>query len=123
MAPINNNAKTIIPKIIDMNTINQEQVLIIKANFGPSWMAFKVDNNPVRRFTLKKGGTIVLKGQSIRLITGNFKNLIIKKNNQLVTIKGSNKNTASLVFPKELEKKYNTPYFIFNDDGTAKTLN
>lgn len=110
------------PEITKIKKIKSGEVVTINANFGASWLAFKVDHNPVRRFTLKKGGSIVLKGQSIRLVAGNFKNLTIKNNNELVAIKDSSKNVISLVFPEELEKKYTTPYFVFTEDGTAKTL-
>ena len=59
----------------------------IIANQGVSWISFQVDKNPTRKITLKKGSSIILKGESIRLVLGNYKALVIKNNKEAVTFK------------------------------------
>ena len=56
----------------------------IIANQGVSWISFQVDKNPTRKITLKKGSSIILKGESIKLVLGNYKALIIKNNKGLI---------------------------------------
>ena len=59
----------------------------IIATRGASWISFQVDKNPTRKITLKKGSSIILKGESIRLVLGNYKALVIKNNKEAVSIK------------------------------------
>ena len=59
----------------------------IIATRGVSWISFQVDKNPTRKITLKKGSSIILKGESIRLVLGNYKALVIKNNKEAVSIK------------------------------------
>lgn len=72
------------------------------ASRGVSWISFQVDKNPVRKMTLKKGSSIILKGESIRLIVGNSRALDIKNNNEVVLIKkNSNTEVVKINFPQE----------------------
>ena len=59
----------------------------IVATNGISWISFQVDKNPTRKMTLKKGSSIILKGESIKLVLGNYKALTIKNNKEAVSIK------------------------------------
>lgn len=74
----------------------------LSAVHGVSWISFQVDKNPVRKLTLKKGSNIILKGESVRLVLGNYKALVIKNNKEIVSItKNINGDVAKLNFPKE----------------------
>ncbi len=103
-----------------LKILSPQQVLKIKATSGSSFLAFKIDNNPIRRFTLKKGSTIILRGQTIRLMIGKINNLTIKNNNLTVGVKENSQSYVNLVFPKDLEKPFNTSYFVFTDDLSNK---
>ena len=59
----------------------------IIASQGISWISFQVDKNPIRKITLKKGSSIILKGESIRLVLGNYTALEIKNNKEAVSFK------------------------------------
>lgn len=74
----------------------------ISAIHGVSWISFQVDKNPMRKMTLKKGSSIILKGESIRLVLGNYKALVIKNNKEIVTVKKNiNGDVAKMNFPQE----------------------
>lgn len=74
----------------------------ISATYGVSWISFQVDKNPMRKMTLKKGSSIILKGESIRLVLGNYKALVIKNNKEIVTVKKNiNGDVAKMNFPQE----------------------
>jgi transcriptional regulator with XRE-family HTH domain len=74
----------------------------ISATHGVSWISFQVDKNPVRKMTLKKGSSIILKGESVRLVLGNYKALLIKNNREVVSIKKNiNGDVAKINFPQE----------------------
>lgn len=74
----------------------------LSAVHGVSWISFQVDKNPVRKLTLKKGSNIILKGESVRLVLGNYKALVIKNNKEIVSIKKNiNGDIAKINFPQE----------------------
>lgn len=74
----------------------------IRAAHGVSWISFQVDKNPVRKMTLKKGSSIILKGESVRLVLGNYKALVIKNNKEVFTVKKNiNGDVAKINFPQE----------------------
>lgn len=74
----------------------------INATYGISWISFQVDKNPIRKMTLKKGSNIILKGESIKLVLGNYKALIIKNNKEVVPVKKNiNGDIAKINFPQD----------------------
>ncbi|MFA6237963.1 MAG: helix-turn-helix domain-containing protein [Bacteriovorax sp.] len=89
---------------------------------GASWMAYKIDEQPIVKFTLQKGRNLKFKGQKIRLLIGNYKALRILRDSVEVVIKNKSKSlTANLIFPENLEKEYKAPFFVFTDDGAVFT--
>lgn len=96
----------------------------INAKNGNSWISFKVDKNPVRQLTLKKGSSIVLTGEKIRLTLGNFKALEIYDNNEIVSVKKNNKGKSVVVsFPQKKDEKKAESDFIFSREETTQLQN
>lgn len=97
--------------------IQGSQKVSIKAINSSSWISFKVDKNPVRQLTLKKGSSIILSGEKIRLTLGNHKALQITNNSVIVSRFKANKNkTTSVTFPqKNLEQKSEAELVITQD--------
>lgn len=97
--------------------------LAISAKSGDSWLAYKTDQGKIVKFILKQGRSLELVGERIRLMIGNPQALQIEENGSPVLIeKKSQSTTAHLIFPKELERQYKPPYFVFNqNDGTVLT--
>lgn len=96
----------------------------INAKNGNSWVSFKVDKNPIRQLTLKKGSSIVLTGEKIRLTLGNYKALEIYDNNEIVSVTKNSKNKAVVVsFPQKKNEKKAESDFIFSREGTPQLNN
>ena len=87
--------------------------VFINAVKGETWMVYKNSNDPIRSFTLKKGKTLFLRGKEIRLFLGNLGAVEIFYNNQYLQAKSDNQ-VRSLIFPHELAKKSEVPFFIYD---------
>ena len=95
--------------------------LSIKATSGTCWIAFQTDKKPIVKYIMKKGKTILLTGEIIKLQLGNYKVVTIEKDNVPINIKNTRDTIAHLVFPEELSDKIKPPFFVFNDDGSVDT--
>ncbi|MEA9356031.1 RodZ domain-containing protein [Bacteriovorax sp. PP10] len=96
----------------------------INAKNGNSWVSFKVDKNPIRQLTLKKGSSIVLTGEKIRLTLGNYKALEIYDSNEIVSIAKNNKGKAVVVsFPQKKNEKKSESDLIFSLEGIPQLQN
>ena len=105
--------------IVKRKVASQEQTVVIEgslrvgisAKYAGSWISFKVDKNPIRRLNLKKGTSIVLIGEKIKLTLGNHKAFEILNNNVVVAIPKDKKNKViNLAFPQK-----NTPIRLDSD--------
>ncbi|MBP9674584.1 MAG: helix-turn-helix domain-containing protein [Bacteriovoracaceae bacterium] len=93
------------------------QNIFLNASETDSWIAYKKDDEAVKRFILKKGATLSLKGQKILLFAGNTHSLKIFYNNKLVKL-DTRYSVNSLIFPPEVASEYFLPLFITDDQGT-----
>lgn len=99
---------------------NGSEYVFINATAGDSWLTYKTDNNDIKKFVLRQGRTLFLRGKEIRLFVGNTKNLKVFHNNkpiELITSSG----VKNAVFPEALKSKYMNPLFVFQKDGTVIT--
>lgn len=97
--------------------IQGSQKVSITAKNGNSWISFAVDKNPIRQLTLRKGSSIILSGDKIRLTVGNYKALEVKNNNVVVGNFKSNKNkTASISFPQKTVEKTSGRELVLSHD-------
>lgn len=87
--------------------------LELKAIKGDSWLAYKIDQQKIVRYTLKKGQSLVLKGEKIRITLGNPQAVELTKSGQIVAIE------KNLVFPEHLSSIYKPPFFVFDDQSGA----
>jgi cytoskeleton protein RodZ len=94
--------------------------VFINATDGDSWITYKVDDKEIKKFVLRQGRTLFLRGEKIRLFIGNSKVLKIFYNNKPITLNAKS-NVKNVVFPEELKTKYLNPLFVFQKDGSALT--
>jgi cytoskeleton protein RodZ len=94
--------------------------VFINAVEGDSWITYKIDDKEIKKYVLRQGRTVFMRGTKIRLFLGNTKSVKVFYNNKLLNLnaKGSTKN---LVFPEELKTKYMNPLFVFQKDGSVIT--
>lgn len=95
--------------------------IFINATEGDSWVTYKVDDKDIKKYVLRQGRTVFLRGGNIRLFLGNIKNIKVFYNNQLLNLNTGKSGIKNLVFPEELKTKYMNPLFVFQKDGTVVT--
>lgn len=96
------------------------ETVFVNATEGDSWITYKIDEKEIKKFVLRQGRTVFMRGNNIRLFLGNTKNVKVFYNNQFINLNAKN-GTKNLVFPEELKTKYLSPLFIFQKDGSAVT--
>lgn len=97
-----------------------QQNVFINAFKDDSWLTYKSDNDPIKKFVLKKGRTILIRGKLIRLFLGNLGSVKVFRNNKPLII-SSPSGVKSLVIPQERGSEFVIPLFIFNKNGSVQT--
>lgn len=114
--------KEIFPGKYQVETVKGTESVFINASEGDSWLTYKVDDKDIKKFVLRQGRTLFLRGAVIRLFIGNTYSLKVFHNNQLINLNPSNKSgIKNLVIPEEAKTKFMTPLFVFQKDGSAIT--
>jgi cytoskeletal protein RodZ len=94
--------------------------LYIKSVSGDNWLSYKADDDAVKRFVLKEGRSVLIRGNLIRVFLGNLNAATMVYNNQLV-ITESKSGVKSLVFPQERANEFELPLFPMGSDGVSYT--
>lgn len=94
------------------NSDSSKQHVFVNATRNDTWLSYKSDNRPIKSFILKKGRTLLIRGDEIRLFLGRFQAVDVFYNNQHLTANAD--GVKSLVFPVESAEKYKIPLFIYN---------
>jgi cytoskeleton protein RodZ len=117
-----NVKKEILPDKYRTPPVKGTETIFINATEGDSWLTYKVDDKDIKKYVLRQGRTLFLRGSTIRLFLGNTYSLKVFYNNKLLNLTANNKTgVKNLVFPEELKTKYMAPLFVFQDDGTVMT--
>ena len=106
-----------VPKNIQSATVKNKQNVFITAVDGDTWLTYKRDKDPIKRFTLTKDKSILIRGDEIRIFLGNANVTRIFLNNKQLDILSKN-GIKSLVIPKENVAKYQFPLFIYDHGQT-----
>ena len=110
----------IFPARYKVNISKGIENLFITAIDGDSWLTYKVDDKEIKKYVLRQGRTVFLRGEKIRLFIGNTKSLKIFYNNQPLIL-NSKTTVKNLVFPEDMKTKFMSPLFVFQKDGTVVT--
>ena len=100
--------------------VEGQQNVFINANKADSWLTYKSDDDPIKKFVLKKGRTILIRGKLVRIFLGNLGAVTVFKNNKALKI-SSPSGVKSLVIPQERASEFVIPLFIFNKNGSVQT--
>lgn len=115
----NTDALTHLPANIKNAKIAGKQNVFINAVDGDTWITYKSDANPIKKFVLKKGRTLLVRGDLVRIFLGNINVARVFLDNKPLTIT-SRSGVKSLVFPQEKASEFKLPLFIYNS-GKAIT--
>lgn len=126
--PTKEELETLLPERFRVAKTKGTETLFINAVNGDSWVTYKVDDKEIKKFVLRQGRTLFLRGGVIRLFIGNTKNVKMFYNNDLVR-PSSNQDSKlpksdekkNIVLPEELKTKYMSPLFVFQKDGSVVT--
>lgn len=110
----------IVPESYRNSLQTGKQNVFITAVEGDTWLTYKSDDAPVKKFILKKGRYILIRGDEVKIFLGNVHVAKVFLNNELLSIK-SRSGVKSLVFPQELAKSQKLPLFIFQKTGKVIT--
>jgi len=110
----------LIPARFRVATTSDSHAVFITAFNGDSWITYKSDDEDTRKFVLKEGRSILIRGKLTRVFLGNLGAVKIFYNNRPLKI-NSPSGVKSLVFPQEESRNYVTPLFIYKKDGTVIT--
>ncbi|MBI2522178.1 MAG: helix-turn-helix domain-containing protein [Bdellovibrio sp.] len=106
-----------VPKNIQAAIVKNKQNVYITAVDGDTWLTYKKDQEPVKRFTLTQNKSILLRANELRIFLGNANVARVFLNNKLLDISSKN-GIKSLVIPKENASKYHFPLFIYENGQT-----
>lgn len=108
-APENSN-KELLPSNIKNSKVDGLENVYIRATNEDTWISYQVDDKKIKRYVLKKGRAVLIKGETILLFMGNVNATHIFYNNKL--IKAPTKTgVKSLIFPQSAAKDYQLPLF------------
>lgn len=112
---VENIDDNLIPQNIRESVVADKENIFIHAVDGDSWISYKTDDEKIKRFVLKQGRHILIRGEIILLFMGNAGASKIFYNNQLVKFKTSS-GVKSLIFPQEEIPNHELPLFpSYND--------
>lgn len=114
------NLDELLPIPFQKAVSSKKQNIYINAYDGDSWITYKKDNDPIKKFVLKKGRYLFIVGDEIRLFVGNVQSSRIFYNNKLLSIDPKN-GVKSLVFPESSWAKYHLPLFVYLKSGQVIT--
>jgi cytoskeletal protein RodZ len=86
------------------------QNVFVNATEGDTWISYQSDDEAIKRFVLKKGRSVLIKGKVILLFMGNLNVAKIFLNNKLVNAQ-SKTGVKSIIFPQSEAKNYELPLF------------
>lgn len=109
-----------IPENFRNSIVEGQQNIFIKAVYQNAWLTYKVDGEPIKKFVLKKGRGLLVRGTEARVFIGNLAAVQVYLNNEALKL-SSPTNVKSLVFPQEKRSKYVMPLFVFNKNGSVIT--
>lgn len=100
----------LLPESVSSKMLADKQNVYIVATDDDTWIAFKVDDKPIKKYVLKKGKKVFLKGDVVTLYMGNYNVAKVFYNNQLIDAK-TRTGVKSFIFPAEAGKDLKLPLF------------
>lgn len=101
---------SILPPNIKASAISGKQNVYIVATEQDTWISYKADDRKIKRFVLKQGRRVLIKGDRILLFMGNFNAAKVFLNNELISAK-TRTGVKSMIFPEEDAVDFELPLF------------
>lgn len=112
----------LLPGKFRVDILPDTHTVFLNAAHGDSWVTYKVDDKEIKKFTLRQGRTLFMRGKLVRLFVGNPDSLRIFYNNKPVKlIVNSRAGVKSIVLPESRRAEFMSPLFIYGEDGSVIT--
>ena len=111
-----NSDTSLLPTHIKKRLIADKENIYINAIAGDTWLSHKKDDDPIKKFVLRQGRTLSLRGEEILLFLGNVNATKIFYNNQLINAP-SKSGVKTLIFPERLKNDHYFPIFVQDKKG------
>lgn len=108
-APEAEDRRLLPPNILASAEQGKQNVYIV-ADSDDTWLSFKIDDEPIKRFILRKDRRLFLKGDRVLVFVGNYNVTKVFYNNKFVNAVTST-GVKSLIFPPEAAKELVLPLF------------
>jgi cytoskeleton protein RodZ len=108
-APEANNP-ALLPPNIKASLLSDKQNVYVVATEQDTWISYKSDESKIKRFVLKKGRRILIKGDRVLLFMGNFNAAKIFLNNELISAQ-TKTGVKSMIFPEDAATDFELPLF------------
>lgn len=105
-----NNEESLLPSRFRRSVEEGLQNVYVHSTDGDTWISYQADDGPIKRFVLKQGRSVLIKGEVILLFMGNLNVAKIFLNNKLIKAQ-SKTGVKSIIFPQEFAKDYQLPLF------------
>lgn len=115
------NIDELFPKKYRIQPEKGMETLFLNASEGDSWLTYKVDDKEIKKFVLRQGRTLFLRGKVIRIFVGNTKSIKAFYNNEPVNLSNDKNSVKNIVLPEEMKTKFMSPLFVFQPDGSVLT--
>lgn len=109
-----------LPSNIRSSMVPGKQNVFINALKGDSWLTYREDSGDIKKFVLKEGRSMLLRGDLVLLFLGNIGGVKVFLNNQLLSLE-SRSGVKSIIFPQEERTRFSLPLFVYPKDGSVWT--
>jgi cytoskeletal protein RodZ len=108
-APEANNPALLPPNIKASASADKQSVYVV-ATEQDTWISYKSDEKKIKRFVLKKGRRVLIRGERVLLFMGNFNAAKIFLNNELISAQ-TKTGVKSMIFPEDAATDFELPLF------------
>lgn len=105
-----NSDQTLLPDRFKRSVEAGIQNVYVNASEGDTWISYQSDDEEIKRFVLKRGRSVLIKGKTILLFMGNLNVAKIFLNNKLIKAQ-SKTGVKSIIFPQTEAKNFELPLF------------
>ena len=100
----------ILPDNIRLSKVEGKQNVFLHAVDGDTWIAYQADDQPIKKYVLKKGRSVLIRGDVVKVFMGNYNVAKVFYNNQLIKAY-TRTGVKSLIFPEGAGKDLKLPLF------------
>ena len=101
---------SLLPENIRLAMVQGKQNVYLRAVDGDTWIAYQADDQPIKKYILRKGRSVLIRGDVVKIFMGNYNVAKVFYNNQLINAY-TRTGVKSLIFPQGAGKDLKLPLF------------